>query len=103
MEKILLVFNTVCSIRLSCSKDVHPGLSSITSFPASIHSIAKSALLLGMSAIKTRSISGFDNKLFLSISLLIVGYFSLKSSVILLSPSFHQPTHSQPRSSIPFN
>ena len=29
--------------------------------------------------------------------------FSTKSSVILLSPSFHQPTHSQPRSSIPFN
>ena len=65
MEKILLVFITVCSILLSCSKVVQPGLSSITSFPASIHSIAKSALLLGISAIKTRSISGFDNKFIL--------------------------------------
>ena len=83
IEKIFPVFFVVFSISLSCSKDVQPGLSNITSFPAFIHSIAKAALLTGMSAINTNSISLFANKSSLFVKRGISGCFSLKSFVKL--------------------
>ncbi|MNT45058.1 hypothetical protein D3C72_1816160 [compost metagenome] len=94
-----LVLATVWRRRSSCSKVVQPGLSDMTSLPASMAAMARSARLEGISAITTRSMVPSASRASLEAARGTFGKRLTKPSTTSGSPSVHQPANSAPASS----
>lgn len=95
-DQMRLVRKTVSRSCASWASVVHPGLSVITSLPASMALMARSARFLGISAIRIRSIVGSASTSSTLFSRDTAGNRSTNPSSNTGSPCAHQPANSAP-------
>ncbi len=100
IDQILPVRSTHSLICCNCSEVVQPGLSTMTSLPCSIASIANAALCEGIAAISIRSILSSSSSACRSSTLGAPGKRFSNPSSVPGFPSVHQPTNSAPTACI---